>query len=42
MNRLIFKWDLVCEENFKSTLSTMLYMAGSLIGNLVFGILSDV
>ncbi|KAF6035184.1 Orct [Bugula neritina] len=39
---IVTEWDLVCEENFKSTLSTMLYMAGSLIGNLVFGILSDV
>ena len=36
-----FQWDLVCKNKAKSTISTMVYMAGKLAGALIFGLLSD-
>ncbi|XP_077977740.1 organic cation transporter protein-like [Glandiceps talaboti] len=35
------QFDLVCDKKYLSSLSTSLYMAGILVGNTIFGLLSD-
>ncbi|KAF6035048.1 Orct [Bugula neritina] len=39
---IVTDWDLLCGDKFKSTLSTMVYMGGKLVGNFLFGLLSDI
>lgn len=38
---IITEWDLVCSRRYLSNLSQTIFMFGILIGNLLFGSLSD-
>jgi MFS family permease len=36
-----FQWNLVCDEGYKADLVQSFYMAGFLVGSLIFGTLAD-
>jgi MFS family permease len=37
----LFQFDLVCDDAYKSDLTTTIYFAGVMLGGVVFGILAD-
>lgn len=38
---IITKWDLVCKYEHLSSIAQSIFMAGILVGNLLFGVIAD-